>query len=79
MNHDYSLFSLRGIFRFVKKYLFVMIYFARGSYAYSIICAHLCSHSPEFEILIGLTQMDFNSSRLCLSAWVIGDVIHARI
>ena len=49
------------------------------NYAYSIICAHLCSHSPEFEILIGLTQMDFNSSRLCLSAWVIGDVIHARI
>ena len=22
------------------------------NYAYSIICAHLCSHSPEFEILI---------------------------
>ena len=37
-------------------------------YAYSIICAHLCSHSAEFEILIGLTQMDFNSSRLCLPA-----------
>ena len=49
------------------------------SYAYSIICAHLYSHSPEFEILIGLTQMDFNPSRLCLSTWVIGDVIHARI
>ena len=46
-------------------------------YAYSIIYAHLCSHSPEFEILIGLTQMDFNPSRLCLCAWVIGDVIHA--
>ena len=28
MNHDYSLFSLRGIFRFVKKYVFVMIYVA---------------------------------------------------
>ena len=47
-------------------------------YAYSIICAHLCLHSPEFEILIGLTQMDFNPSRLCLSAGVIDDVIHAR-
>ena len=43
------------------------------SCAYSIICAHPCSHSPEFEILIGLTQMDFNSSRLCLSALVIGN------
>ena len=73
MNHDYSLFSLRGIFRFVKKYLYVMIYVADRSqsgksYAYSINCAHLCSHSPEFEILIGLTQMDLNASRLCLSA-----------
>ena len=47
-------------------------------YAYSIICAHLCSHSPEFEICIGLTRMDFNPSRVCLSAWVTGDVIHAR-
>ena len=28
MNHDYSLFSLSGIFRFVKKYSSVMIYVA---------------------------------------------------
>ena len=35
-------------------------------YAYSIICARLCSHSPEFEILIGLTWMDFNPSSVSI-------------
>ena len=47
-------------------------------YEYSIICANLCSLSPELEIVIGLTQMDFNPRRACLSARGIGDVIHAR-
>ena len=37
MNHDYSLFSLRGIFRFVKKYLFVMIYVAEGAKVMHIV------------------------------------------